>query len=325
MRLWVIPVAAVLGAAACGSVSEGGSTQSEDASDYPSHPVNWVVPYEPGGGSDTQVRRLQPYVEESLGQRINIVYKPGGDGAAGWEQMHSATPDGYTIGNVVSPNIMQLALTGKAGFKPGDFEYVTWTEEAPSVIAVAKNSRFASMDQFVEEARANPGKVTLAGVGETNKIDAKQVEKAIDAKLTYVPVSGGSGPISQQLQGGHIDASIESTSGILERSDALKALAVANPERSEALPDVPTFEELGYEGWRDVSAWGVICPPGTPDSIVKKLNKAVNKAVEPAEVQEKMTEAGLTPLSMTPDEAAQRMKDDLELVKEEVELGGGSG
>lgn len=320
-RTLAFSTALALSMTACSGAGNGNSADPN----YPSHPVDWIVPYEPGGGSDTQVRRLQPHVEKALGERINIVYKPGGDGAAGWEEMHSARPDGYTIGNVVSPNIMQLAITGKTGFKATDFEYVTWTEAAPSLIAVGKNSEYKSMEEFVEEARANPGKVTIAGVGETNKVDVQQIEQATGTKLTYTPVSGGSGPITQQLQGGHVDAAIESTSGILERSDALKPLAIAGSERAEAMPNTPTFDELGYEGWEDISTWGVIAPPGTPDSIVKKLNKAMTKAVQKPKIRKSMEEGGLLPLTMSPDEATKRVKKDLKFVEKEEKLAKSSG
>lgn len=317
--LLLVPVLA-LGATACG---KGPASSNEAAgSNYPAHPINWIVPYEPGGGSDAQVRRLQPYVEKYLGQRIHIVYKPGGDGAAGWQQLHAAEADGYTIGNVVSPNIMQLAVSGKTEFKATDFEYVTWTESSPSLLVTGTHSRFKTLKDFVKYARANPGKATIGGVGETNQVDVKQIEKALGAKLTYVPVSGGSGPIATDVAGGHLDVAIESSSGVTLHASQERGLAVADTRRAAVLPDVPTFTEAGYPGWIDKSAWGVITPPGTPHSIVKTLNKAMTKAVQVPKVKKSMKKDGLTPLTMSPDEAVKQVKEDLKAVRKEQKFAG---
>lgn len=314
-KYFILASALALGATACGGAS--GSSQADEASNYPAHPIDWIVPYEPGGGSDAQVRRLQQHVEKYLGQRIHIVYKPGGDGAAGWQQLHAAEPDGYTIGNVVSPNIMQLAVSGKSQFKATDFEYVTWTEGSPSLLVTGEHSRFKTLKDFVEYARANPGKATIGGVGETNKLDVKEIEKAIGAKLTYVPVSGGSGPIATDVAGGHLDVAIESSSGVIRHSSQERGLAVADTKRAAVLPDVPTFTEAGYPGWIDKSAWGVITPPGTPDSIIHTLNNALNKAVQVPKVKKAMKKNGLTPMTMSSKEATKQMKTDLKNVREE--------
>lgn len=313
--LLLLPVLA-LGATACGG-SDGQANANSGGGNYPAHPINWIVPYEPGGGSDTQVRRLQPYVQKYLGQRIHIVYKPGGDGAAGWQQLHAAKPDGYTIANVVSPNIMQLAVSGKAQFKATDFEYVTWTESSPSLLVTGVDSKFKTLKDFVEYARANPGKATIGGVGETNQVDVKQIEKAIGAKLTYVPVSGGSGPIATDLAGGHLDVAIESSSGVVRLSSQERGLAVADTRRAAVVPDIPTFTEAGYPGWIDKSAWGVIAPKGTPDSVIKSLNKALTKAVKQPKVRKAMKKDGLTPLTMSPKESIKQVKEDLKSVREE--------
>lgn len=277
-------------------------------SEYPTHPISWIVPYDPGGGSDIQVRRLQPYVEKFLDARIHIVYKPGGDGAAGWQQLRSATPDGYTLGNVVAPNIMQLAVTKEAGFKANDFRYVTWTESESTVLTTGKDCGIKTMRELVRKARAHPGTVTIAGVGQTNKIDLKQIEKATGTKLAYVPVGAGAGAMVQQLQGCHVDAAIVGSISATEYPSAERAVAVASAHRSKALPKVPTLDELGYKGYHDGSAWGLAAPPGTPDSVIQTLNKALNKAVRVSKVQQAMKKEGLTPMTMTPRQAKSRMK-----------------
>lgn len=296
-----------LAGAACGH----GAGKTGSASNYPSHPITWIVPYDPGGGSDAQVRRLQPYLQKTLGQKINIVYKPGGGGAAGWVQLHSAKPDGYTLGNVIDPNLVQVAASGSAGFKATDFRYITWTETSPGALVVGKNSRFKTLQEFVKAAKAAPGKVTVAGTGNTAKGDVQAIAKATGTKLTYVPVSGGVGSIVTDLQGGHVDAATFGADHVVEHADTLRGLGVAGSTPSTALPGVPTFQSLGYKGFDDVDTWGIIAPPGTPDAIVQKLNKAVVQAVKEPKVQEQMKKSGLTPLTMTPEQAKKKLQEDI--------------
>lgn len=299
----------------------GTTQQTKSDPDYPSRPISWIVPYEPGGGSDRQVRRLQPHLKKILGQNINVVYKPGGDGAVGWQELHSAKPDGYTMANVVDPNLALLSLKGgDAGFKAKDFRYVAWTEEAPLAMAVAKDSEFENLDEFVKEAKARPGKLTIAGIGEPSTLSLAQIKKATGIDVTYVPVSGGAGPIVTDLRGGHVDAAIFGSSHVLEHSSALRALAISGSESSKALPGVKTFEAQGYEGVSLGNAWGIALPPNTPDEIVQKLNKAVVETVEKPTVTKQLEENGLTPLTETPDEATAHTDASVKAIKEALKL-----
>ncbi len=321
----VIPLAL----ASCGGGSSNSNepasaeTQSEQQSSAPAdsgseqaagtldcHSIEFIVPYSPGGGSDRQVRRLQPGIEKELGVSINPVYQTGGDGAVGWQALSTADPDGCTVGNVVSPNIVLLSLKGEdVGFKADDFSYIAWTENVPNALAVAKDSKYQTIDDFIQAAKDNPGKLTIGGVGDVGELLTKQVTEATGIDITYVPVTGGVGDIVPQLMGGHVDAGIFGASHITENSDSIRALAISGDSESDALPGIPTFTSKGYEGVTLTTSWGVSAPPGTPDDILKIWNDAIEKTVQSEDVQGKLKEAGLTPLSQTPAEAMQYLQD----------------
>jgi tripartite-type tricarboxylate transporter receptor subunit TctC len=266
------------------------------AADYPDHDITFIVPYAPGGGSDQQARRLQPGLEKALGVNIRIVYKTGGGGAVGFSELYRSKPDGYTISNVVVPNIIVTAKGKNVGYKPEEFTYIGMTAQAVGALMVPKNSKFKSLKDFVDYAKANPGKVTVAGVGSTGEVNTAKLMKVLGVKITYVPVSGGVGKMIPMLAGDHVDAGITSSSHAIKHAAMLNTLVIAGDSPSEALPGVPN-----ESGWTYTTSWGVMAPPGTPKEIVAKLNDALNKATPP--VKAMVIKNGLTPMRQTPEQA----------------------
>ncbi|MQA06800.1 MAG: hypothetical protein GEV07_30265 [Streptosporangiales bacterium] len=308
-RLAALGAGLALLTTACTTQSPSNDQAEQAADDYPNRSISWIVPYAPGGGSDRQVRRLQPHMEKSLGKKINVVYKEGGDGAVGWQELANATADGYTIANVVAPNVMQLEIDGDTGYESKEFEYVSWTETAPNVLVVAKNSKYKTIDDFVAAAKKNPGKLTVAGTGKTGKLSWAEMSEALGVRASYVPVSAGVGDIVPDLKGGHIDAAVFGASHAVEYEDNMHPLAITGTESVAALPDAPTLESEGYGSAVLGTSWGVIAPPGTPKPIVDKLNKAVNDAMAKEKVQTALDEGGLTALSHTPKQATKYADD----------------
>ncbi len=154
----------ILGAVAAAIVA---ITAGAASADYPDKPITFIVPYSPGGGSDQQARRLQAGLQKELGVEIRIVYKTGGGGAIAFNELWGSKADGYTISNVVVPNIVITAKGKDVGFKPGEFSYVGMTARAVGALMVPKNSPYDTLAKFVAFAKANPGKLTVAGVGST--------------------------------------------------------------------------------------------------------------------------------------------------------------
>ncbi len=266
------------------------------AGDYPDHDITFIVPYSPGGGSDQQARRLQPGLQEALGVNIRIVYKTGGGGAIGFNELYRSKPDGYTISNVVVPNIIVTAKGKDVGYKPDEFAYIGMTAQAVGALMVPKGSKFKSLKDFVDFAKANPGKVTVAGVGGTGEVNTANLMKVLGVEISYVPVSGGVGKMVPMLAGKHVDAGVTSSSHAVKHAAILDTLVLAGDSTSESLPGVPNEPR-----WTYTTTWGVMAPPGTPEEIVAKLNDALNKATPP--VRAMVIKNGLTPMKQTPEEA----------------------
>jgi tripartite-type tricarboxylate transporter receptor subunit TctC len=266
------------------------------AADYPSRDITFLVPYAPGGGSDQQARRLQPGLQKALGVNIRIVYKTGGGGAIGFSELYRSKPDGYTISNVVVPNIIVTAKGKNVGYKPEEFSYIGMTAQAQGALMVPKNSKFKSLKDFVAFAKANPGKVTVAGVGSTGEENTARLMKVLGVKISYVPVSGGVGKMVPMLAGNHVDAGITSSSHAVKHAAILNTLVLAGDSPSESLPGVPNEPR-----WTYTTTWGVMAPPGTPKDIIAKLNDALNKATPP--VRAMVIKNGLTPMRQTPEQA----------------------
>ena len=269
---------------------------SASAAGFPEHDITFIVPYSPGGGSDQQARRLQPGLEKALGVNIRIVYKSGGGGAIGFSELYRAKPDGYTISNVVVPNIIVTAKGKNVGYKPEEFAYIGMTAQAVGALMVPKNSKFKSLKDFVDYAKANPGKITVCGVGSTGEENTAKLMKLLGIEISYVPVSGGVGKMVPMLAGNHVDAGVTASSHAVKHAATLNTLVIAGDTPSESLPGVPN-----EPGWTYTTTWGVMAPPGTPKEIIAKLNDALNKATPP--VRAMVIKNGLTPMKQTPEQA----------------------
>ena len=167
------------------------------------------------------------------------------------------------------------------------------TAQAVGALMVPKDSQFKTLDEFVAYAKANPGKVTIAGVGGTGEDNTAKLTKILGIEISYVPVSGGVGKMIPMLAGNHVVAGITSSSHAVRHAETVNTLVIAGDSTSESLPGVPN-----EPGWHYTTTWGVMAPPGTPDDIIAKLNDALNKVKN-----------GLTPMKQTPEEAKQFILD----------------
>ena len=236
--------------------------------EFPDKPITFIVPYSPGGGSDQQARRLQPGLQKELGVEIRIVYKTGGGGAVGFNELWRSEPDGYTISNVVVPNIVISAQGKDVGFKPGEFSYIGMTAKAVGVILVPKGSELNTLEKFVAAAKANPGKLTTAGVGK----------------------------MMPMLQGNHVDAGITSSTHAVRHAATVDPIVTAGPDTAIAgIPNEP--------GWGYTTTWGVMAPPGTPADRIAILNAALNKVTADPQFKANVEKVGLRQMRMTPEEA----------------------
>ncbi len=266
--------------------------------EYPDKPITFIVPYSPGGGSDQQARRLQPGLEKHLGVPVRIVYKTGGGGAVGFNELWRSKPDGYTISNVVVPNVVISAKGKDVGFKPGEFSYIGMTVRSVGALMVPKGSELNTLAKFVAAAKANPGKLTVAGVGSTGKVNFQELADILGIKTAYVPVSGGVGKMMPMLQGKHVDAGMTASNHAVKHRATVDTVVIAGPNSSAALPGVPN-----EKGWTYTTTWGVMAPPGTPADRVAKLNDALNKTTADPKLKEMVEKIGLSQMRQTPAEA----------------------
>lgn len=285
-------------AAGLGLLTAVAAFGTASADRFPDKPITFIVPYSPGGGSDQQARRLQPGLEKALGVEVRIVYKTGGGGAVGFNELWRSKADGYTISNVVVPNIVITSQGKDVGFKPGEFEYIGMTASALGALMVPKGSKYTNLDQFIAAAKANPGKLTVAGVGSTGAANYAELAGILGIETAYVPVSGGVGKMIPMLLGNHVDAGMTASSHAVKNAATLNTLVVAGAAPSEALPGVPNEPQ-----WTYTTTWGIMAPPGTPADRVAILNKALLEATADAKVRELVVGNGLTPIRQSPAEA----------------------
>ena len=281
------------------AVSGGTAMAGAHGGKFPNKPITFIVPYSPGGGSDQQARRLQPGLEKALGVKVRIIYKTGGGGAVGFGELWRSKADGYTISNVVVPNIVIAGKKASVGFKAGKFSYIGMTERAVGALMVPKGSKLKTLKDFIAAAKANPGKITVAGVGSTGKVNMAALGSILNIKYTYVPVSGGVGKMIPMLLGKHVDAGMTASNHAVKHKANLDAVVVAGSKKIPALANVPNETK-----WEYMTTWGVMAPPGTPADRVKVLSAALLKATRAPSVAKAISNGGYENMYQTPSEAA---------------------
>lgn len=271
---------------------------------YPSSPITYLLPFDPGGQSDIEARRQQPLLEEILGTSIVVTYKAGGGGAVGWSELVNHEPDGYYMAGINIPHIiLQPASRDNAGYTTEQIEPVAYFQATPIGLAVQKDSPFDTLEEFIAYAKEHPGAITVGGSGtySGHHIANIQFEALSETTLTYVPFTGAA-PQNQAFLGGHVAAIWGNSDSLVQYLDSMKILAIGSMERFEALPDVPTFRELGFDMIPSIDR-GVGVPPGTPEEYKRKLSDAFMEIANDETIRAQMIEQGFVPLAMDMDEA----------------------
>ena len=286
------------------------------ADEFPSRPIRLIAPFAAGGFVDITARAIAPGMSQALGQQVVVENRPGAGGAIGTQLVAKSTPDGYTL--VVSGGggliVLPILSSKTAGFDPRrDFTPVSLVTEAPLIMVLGRGTKLNSIPEFIDHAKANPGKLTMgsAGIGTTNHLAGELFQIVTGTKLVHVPYKG-SGEALNDLIGGHIDLhfdQIPASIGFIETGQA-RALGILSVKRSARLPQVPTFEESGHKGLVVTTTLGVLAPPGTPASIVAKLHRAAVAAVENPATREAIQKLGADPLGSTPEQFAKWIADE---------------
>ncbi len=270
----------------------GGTKESKEK--YPSKPIEYIIPFNPGGQSDITAQYQKDDLQKVLGVNIVIKYMPGAGGAVAWSNLVKAKPDGYTIcGNNIPHIIVQPLVRKNAGYKTEQLVPVYMFETTPIGLAVLKSSPFKTLKDFIDYAKAHPGEITIGGSGTHtgHHLALLQLQKLTGAKFTYIP-STGAAPSVANFLGGHTQALFANSNDLVQHKDKIRILAIGTEKRFlPYFPDVPTFIELGINMTAGIDR-GVCVPPGTPKDRIKVLEDAFDKVCRGDKFVNKMQELG---------------------------------
>jgi tripartite-type tricarboxylate transporter receptor subunit TctC len=273
--------------------------------DYPTHPVRLIVPFAPGGSTDSQARIVAEFVGRELGQQIVVVNVGGAGGTLGLNQAAKATPDGYTLVTATPSFAINPYIQKDIAYDPiKGFEPIVLVATSPIVLVVPKDSKIKSVQDVIDMAKAKAGEVRYgsAGIGSLTHLASELFAAKAQIDLVHVPYRGA-GPAILDLMGGRLDVQFENAPSILGQvqSGTLKSIAVGTANRSAMFPELPTIAETvpGYEA----SSWfGILAPAQTPRAVVDKVNAAVNKALADPAVKKQMAALGVELIGGTSDQ-----------------------
>lgn len=257
--------------------------------EYPERPIEMVVAYGAGGGTDIAARTLVPYLEKYLGgdAHITVVNKPGAGGEIGFTELSQAKPDGYTIGFINTPNLVTIPIQREARYSVDSFSPIANMIYDPGAFVAAADGEYKTLDELVAYAKDHPGELTYGttGIGGDDHLAMLNFERIAGVKLTHVPFPG-SAEVRSAILGGHIQLASINISEVIDdvEEGTLVALGQMADKPWEQAPDVPTFKDQGFDIIMG-SARGLAAPAGVPDDLLAKLQEASQKALEDPEFQ----------------------------------------
>ena len=260
---------------------------------FPNKSVNYVIPFGPGGESDITARHQQSFFKDKFDENLVISYKPGGGGALGWAQLNKMRGDGYNIMGINLPHIIIKPRQKNVGFKTEDIAGVYMFHYTPDAIVVREDSPFNSLQDLINYARNNPGKLTFSGSGKgtANHLAQVRFDTMANVKTTYVSFKG-TGKAVTALLGNQVKAEWGYTSVGAKHEGKVKLLAVAMGKRHPRFPNVPTFKELGFDLVSGAYR-GIAVPKSTPEKVRQQLSNAIAAINADDDFRKKMENDGM--------------------------------
>ncbi len=285
--------------------------RAEGPAEYPTHQVTFVVPYAPGGGTDTLAHLLAGILQQQFSKPFAVLNRPGEGTVIATNFVAKSPPDGYTIMMAVSTLAIDATLYRKLPYDPAkDFVLLALIASVPFVLVVSANLPVYSVDDLIKLAKERPLSYGSGGIGAFHHLAGALFAKMTGIKMTHVPYRG-TVPALHDLVGGYIQVMFTDygPARALIADGKLRPLAVTTTKRLAALPDVPPLADLGVPGY-DIAAWqGVVAPAKTPDVIVSNLNTRLNAAVQLQDVTVRIGDLGMIPIGTgSPDELASFLK-----------------
>jgi tripartite-type tricarboxylate transporter receptor subunit TctC len=313
-------VAAALGATVL-------ATGVAHAQSYPTKPIKIIIPFVPGGPSDTVGRAIGSKMQEYLGQPAVVENKPGANGAIAAEFVAKSDPDGYTI-LVGSIGVFSInaALFKDLRYHPvRDFAPITLAVTTPNVLVTKLDFPAKSVKELLDQMRKNPGKISFgsSGSGSSDHLTFELFSQMTSTSGIHVPYKGGAAVVTDLL-GGQVDASFQNLGTVATQLKAgkIRALAVTAKSRAAQLPDVPTMAESGFPDLVVTSWQAAGAPIKTPKDVVAKLNDTAVKALRSPEIRERLNGIGFDVIASTPEEFGAFMKAEVDRWTKVVERGG---
>ena len=291
-------------------------------SDYPSRPIEFIIPFPPGGPADTAARIVQPKLSAALGVPIVLVNKAGGGGALGADYVAKSKPDGYTVFAATNaPMTIVTAIQPDVSYRPSDFAPIGSYIADIGVITARAGSPWKTLEEFVDYARKNQGKLSYgsAGLGTVSFFMVELFKASYGLDITHVPFQGG-GPVKNAIMGGHVtiaSSGLNSFAPLIKSGDLIP-LATSAPKRVSAFPDVPTLAEKGFPE-ASLNIWmALFVPAKTPREVVAKLAKALEKTMKEPSVVAAAEKAGMVVDYRGPTATAKLVETEHEAVKKVV-------
>ena len=269
---------------------------AQPASKYPAKPIRVLVPSPPGSGSDLMTRAVTQKLAERLGQSVVADNRAGAAGGVALETLQHATPDGYTIGTLAAQNVTAMLMKTIPVDIPNAFTPIALMMSQPYLLVATPSLPVSSVRELIAYAKTKPLVYASSGVGSVVHLGMEMLKSMAGIEMTHVPYKG-SGLSMIDLMGGRVQVAITNTltATPLVRSGRIKALAVTSPQRTQAMPELPTVAESGLPNYELRSWYGLVAPRRTPAVIVNTLNQTIGSIMTLPDVKERLAADGAEP------------------------------
>jgi len=295
-------------------IALGALAAPASAQDYPNRSIRLIIPFAPGGSNDVVGRIIANQLGQKLGKQVFVDNRPGAGGVVGSVLIAKAAPDGYTLGMIGQPHLMQPLLQKEPPYRPlDDIACITEVASLPNVLVVSPNLPVKSTAELIALAKSRPGQLNFgsAGIGSSSHIAGEAFKAAAGIDVVHVPFKLIS-DIFTEMMAGRVQLYMFPLPAVMPmlKDGKLHVLAVGTPQPSPSLPGVPTIAATGLPGFQSESWFGVVAPPKFARSLVMKLNKDIIDILKAADTRERFLRQGAEPAYGTPEDFLKLMREE---------------